>query len=296
MKFLAVASLVGCAALSFSFDRMFVFGDSLNDAGNVYGLTGGTQPAAPYWNGRYSNGPVWVEGLATRLGVSAQAAITGGTNFAWGGAELNSGAANSTLGTPNVGTQIGQMTAAGMTPTANDLVIVSGGGNDFFNGATNPNAVAADLVLHMNTLYGLGARKFMVPNLPLLGYTPGYLGGANQGAANALSLGFNQSLAAQLGAFRASHAGATVAEVDVMSLFNGVLANPGAFGFSNVTQSYMANGNGADPDGWLFWDNVHPTRRGHAMVAERAFMTVPEPASWVAVVFGMLLLRRKARQ
>src|SRR5438552_1130863 len=43
------------------FTHIYVFGDSLSDAGNVYTLTFHTYPAPPYWSGRFSSGPVWVE-------------------------------------------------------------------------------------------------------------------------------------------------------------------------------------------------------------------------------------------
>jgi phospholipase/lecithinase/hemolysin len=39
-----------------AYSTVYVFGDSLSDAGNVYLASGGAQPAAPYFNGQYSNG------------------------------------------------------------------------------------------------------------------------------------------------------------------------------------------------------------------------------------------------
>ncbi|MBL8049172.1 MAG: SGNH/GDSL hydrolase family protein [Chthonomonas sp.] len=288
---LALASVSAHAA----FTRLVTLGDSLNDTGNVYGISGGAQPPAPYWNGRFSNGPIWVEGLANTLGLSATAAVGGGTNFAWGGAELNPNSPNSTLGTPNLGTQIQQIQLAGLTLSASDLVIVSGGGNDFFNGATNPVQVAGWLTGHMQSLYNLGARNFLVPNLPPLGFTPGYLGGANQAGANALSLGFNAALAGNLAAFRGANAGSTVLELNIQQLFQDVLANPAGYGFTNVTQNYIVNGAGANADQWLFFDNVHPTRAGHALVAQRAAQLVPEPSAGVVVAMGLALLARRRR-
>ena len=52
----------------------------------------------------FSNGPVWVE-LAARMGLPAPApSLTGGRNFAWGGAETGDGL--SFFGSPNLGLQI----------------------------------------------------------------------------------------------------------------------------------------------------------------------------------------------
>ena len=57
-----------------AFDELVVFGDSLSDTGNA---------------GRFSNGPVWVEGVANGLGLSVRPSESGGTNYAIGGARLD---------------------------------------------------------------------------------------------------------------------------------------------------------------------------------------------------------------
>ena len=66
------------AQIPSSFSDIVVFGDSLSDNGNLFRLTG--QPPPPYFKGRFSNGPVWVERLAAPLGLD------GITDFALGGA------------------------------------------------------------------------------------------------------------------------------------------------------------------------------------------------------------------
>ncbi len=71
---------------AFAYSALYVFGDSLSDTGNVYNSLGGAYPPPPYFNGRFSNGPVWVETFAANLGLTANAATGGGTNWAFGGA------------------------------------------------------------------------------------------------------------------------------------------------------------------------------------------------------------------
>ena len=68
------------------YTNMFVFGDSLSDSGNVYDLTAGTLPAPPYTRGRFANGPVYAEYMADRLGLPLDNVLSGGTNYAFGGA------------------------------------------------------------------------------------------------------------------------------------------------------------------------------------------------------------------
>jgi len=56
-----------------TYSQIISFGDSLTDVGNDYFLSGNTQPPSSlgYDNGRASNGPLWVEDLATKLGIAA---------------------------------------------------------------------------------------------------------------------------------------------------------------------------------------------------------------------------------
>ena len=48
--------------------QIVAFGDSLIDTGNVFAATG--NPPAPYFDGRYSNGSIWVEYLADKPDTS----------------------------------------------------------------------------------------------------------------------------------------------------------------------------------------------------------------------------------
>src|SRR5262249_27953435 len=96
---LALSSLA--TADSLPFNQMIIFGDSLSDNGNLYLALGGAPPApAPpfYTAGRFTNGPditpgtayngVWHEQLSAMTGLPvAIPFLTGGTNYAVGGAE-----------------------------------------------------------------------------------------------------------------------------------------------------------------------------------------------------------------
>src|SRR5262249_58048428 len=77
------------------FSKVYVFGDSNLDNGNVFIATSADPndefptfpPSPPYDNGRFSNVPLWVEVMADVLGLPNPAPnLVGGTNYAWGGA------------------------------------------------------------------------------------------------------------------------------------------------------------------------------------------------------------------
>src|SRR5580698_1999619 len=96
---LAVLTLAvggSCAVLQADpIDAIYAFGDSLTDVGNIYTATGGTTPGAPYVGGQFTNGNVWVQDLASSLGVpSLKPSLLGGTDYAYGTAETGAASFN----------------------------------------------------------------------------------------------------------------------------------------------------------------------------------------------------------
>src|SRR5215212_8441488 len=87
----ALLILLGAAAsaLAASFTDLVIFGDSLSDIGNIAQAPLINTPGPYYWNGRFSNGPVYAETLATGLGLPAlnRSTASGGNDFAYGGAK-----------------------------------------------------------------------------------------------------------------------------------------------------------------------------------------------------------------
>ena len=59
---LAASCALATAASAQSYGRLVVLGDSLSDNGNLYLASGRTQPPSPpYFQGRFSTGPVFTE-------------------------------------------------------------------------------------------------------------------------------------------------------------------------------------------------------------------------------------------
>src|SRR3954468_23295035 len=70
--------------------HIVAFGDSLSDTGNVAVLTKGViPPSSFYFNGRFSNGPIWLDRLGFALGGSVDPVLSGGTSFAFGAARIS---------------------------------------------------------------------------------------------------------------------------------------------------------------------------------------------------------------
>ncbi len=248
------------------------FGDSLSDTGNVFQATG--VPPAPYFNGRFSNGPIWLDQLAARLGVAAPGpSSAGGTNYAWAGAETGIGTSVSFaapgLNVPNLGTQVTTF-LAGHSLTGSQLVTVWAGGNDFLDGQTNPAIPIQNIVTAIDRLAQAGGKQFLVPNLPDLGATPlgRSLPAAAQAGLSLLSAAFDANLEPAL-AQEASIRGIQINVLDVGGLFSQVQADPAKVGFTNVTSGALTDGVFSG-QGYLFWDPLHPTTAGHALIGTAA--------------------------
>jgi phospholipase/lecithinase/hemolysin len=124
------ALLCGSAAHAAQFSAEYVFGDSLSDVGNVFLATG--EPASPYVNGQFSNGPVWAQDLAGRLGLPALTpSLAGGTDYAFGGATTGSPPTNSSA-VPNLVQQVDAFLSVSHSNPSNALYTFSIGANDLF--------------------------------------------------------------------------------------------------------------------------------------------------------------------
>jgi phospholipase/lecithinase/hemolysin len=291
-----VCALVGATVGAASAD-IVVFGDSLSDTGNIYSAI--HYPGSPYYQGRFSNGPVWVEHLAAGLGLPAPTySRSGGDNYAYGGAMTGSGYVYFIV--PNLGTQISQYLAtnAGQA-AADDLFVVWGGGNDLLsNEQIDVSVPVANLVDHVATLAAAGAEEFLVPNLPPLGRTPRYYGSGSEVAMDNLTRQFNDELWAEMDALEAT-LDVTIHRLDVFAMIESVLADPAAFGFTNVTDQALNGGSPVpNPDEYLFWDDVHPSAAGHAWLGQLAVRAVPEPSMLVLLIAAAatLLTFRLARR
>ncbi|MBD2518811.1 SGNH/GDSL hydrolase family protein [Nostoc sp. FACHB-973] len=274
-----------------NYDEIYVFGDSLSDTGNVFNFTNGIIPPSPtYFNGRFSNGPAWVEYLASDLGLT----FNPNTNYAFGGA--TTGFDNIGLSfLPGLQQQINNFTTGNQSANPNALYIIWAGTNDymkyFFDITPNPTESVDNLSAAITSLAAVGAENIMVVNLPDLGKFP--VTGGNSQTASILSSFTNEhnsDLFATINLLNQQLSPETnIIPLDVNSLYNRIIGDPAEFGFTNVTDSCVGELSVVpievpvkpvicDPNKFLFWDEVHPTTATHQLIGELAFSAL-KPAS-----------------
>jgi phospholipase/lecithinase/hemolysin len=272
---LSLVALMTAPAAAGPYSQIIAFGDSLSDTGNDLIQFGSPQP--PYYQGRFSNGPIWIDQLAAKLGVAdPQPSLAGGTNYAYGGAT----AATFNAGVPNLGQQVQMYLQTSPKADPNALYTVLMGANDFFGGQTDASIPANAVNAALTSLIAAGAKTILVPNLPPQGITP-LVRGQGQAAVNAidaLDVAFNADLAADVKALQAANPSVRIDLVDLYSKTLAVIQDPAAYGFTDVTDEGINAPSGTDLSHYLFWDDVHPTTAGHALIADAALSAlVPEP-------------------
>lgn len=305
---IALFAPAGATAAEPGFGGLVVFGTSLSDPGNAFALRGGTNtppydtldmlliPDAPYTKGghHFSNGATWIEqfarssGLAESVRPAYQGSNDGAHNYAVGGARAREDGKNVNL-PAQVAAFLGDVGGAGPSDA---LYVIEIGGNDvrdamaaFAAGADGSAIIRetlASVAANITTLYAAGARTFLVWNSPDIGLTPALraldriMPGAGQLAGH-LTLAYNSGLDGLVATLEGLP-GIVIKRFDAYRTLNDVVAEPAAFGFVNAESACVAPN---DPpfqcqaaDDYLFWDGIHPTQAGHAVLAQEAVLVL----------------------
>lgn len=298
-------------------DRLVFFGASLTDAGNSFiwlsqpanRICGVAQslppydalddlkiPDGPYAKGghHFTNGATWAEGMARYLALAGNArpafANPGqkASNYAVGGARTVDYYCRF-----NLPSQISAYVADFPQTTAAAWIAMEIGGNDVRDAlaaaaqgedpAPRLQQALGSVGSSVTRLYWHGARKFLLFNVPDIGKTPAVrsLGPAAVAGGNQLAVAYNGGLAGLTQYLKLTLPGSDIRILDLFGLVNQIVTDPGTYGFSNVTDACVTPNlppfHCAQPDTYLFWDGIHPTKAMHEVVAQKAVEAISAP-------------------
>ena len=310
LALLPLATGMAFAEPDHGYDRIFIFGASLIDSGNHFALTGETahppfEPIefASYGIGghRPTNGRVWVEVMAQEMGLT-EWAKPAYRDPAYGNYAVAYGRA---IGSDydfvpkSLSAQVHDWEVNGYctyAPMDDTLFIVDSAYFDLLDimavmappepdiGAAMAimNGMATSIAANIDRLYECGARNLVFMTLPPMEYGPIANGGLPPDQiVPALSLMFNayflQPIVVQPNLERMDF---NFSAVDTFDLFGGFVMHPELYGFTNVTDAcvtpYVTNGAFCkNRDEYVFWDQLHPTKKVHALIAEHVLEQLP---------------------
>lgn len=286
-----------------AYDELVVFGDSLSDNGNVYNAFFQLIPKPPYFQGRFSNGPVAVEVMADKLGIPLK-------DYAFGGASTGLSNVYVPGSTSGMQSQISafaeEVASAGKAIDTDALYVVWGGGNDLLSVLTSaqPSNIDAAVVTavtnllgNVHALYKAGARDVLVPLLPDLASSYyGTSGAMPSSMLSGVSSSFNDALRLGLNALGSVSAGLNLQIFDSPTVLAGIRDGMAAQGGNVTDRCWTGEFSGtkgtlcADPSKYYLFDRVHPTAVVHEAFGLAMAAAVPEPGSIALVLAGVAVL------
>ena len=260
---------------------MYVFGDALSTTtNNSYGLSG--SEVKDYYGGRYSNGRVWVEVLAQRLGIGIS------NNWSYYG-----------CGSSNIYLNVSNFPIA-PSVASNAVVVVWGNNADLFNQLVNSQATTSQAswtaainagqtyeLSIIKTLNSEGVRTLIMPSVVDISEVPyfsqSYVASYLQ-LLHANSVAYNTVFSNTLNQARAAYPGLTIYEPNFFALLNNVLTNASAYGLIDALTNGLpedamdALGKNVNTNGlgsnYIYWDELDPTAKLHEIMADLAMQAV----------------------
>lgn len=270
--------------------NIVIFGDSLSDNGNLYEMMNHQLPQSPpYYEGRFSNGPVWIEYLVSSYFSNGDAHLF---NYAVGGSGVGEDDEDDVLLT--LKKQVNMYFLSHQDKASPDeLYVIWIGANNYLGVPEDTeqtlNEVNTGIFDSVEQLISKGAKHILLLNIPNLGKTPAAVEFGSADMLDYYSLQHNERLFESFNQVKKKHPEVNWLYFDLNVLFTDVIDHPHNYNFTNVTETcseFVSNElskksvlkmasftrptiNNSACDGYLFFDLVHPTTYAHQLIAER---------------------------
>ncbi|XP_047943242.1 GDSL esterase/lipase At1g71691-like [Salvia hispanica] len=182
------------------------------------------------------------------------------------------------------------------------IFFVGMGSNDYLNNCLMPNYDTkdhynpqqfADLLVQqysqqLTNLYNLGARKFVIGGIGLMGCIPSILAQSSNGVCsdevNQLVQPFNLNTKTMVNNLITTKPGSVFTYIDIGNMFQDLISNAGSYGFSVLNEGCCRIGKNSgqitclpfqtpcpDRSKYIFWDAFHPTEAVNVLFGHKAF-------------------------
>lgn len=273
--------------------NIVVFGDSLSDNGNLYKfMKYQLPPSPPYFEGRFSNGLVWIEHvIASYFPENPDVHLL---DYAYGGAGVSEEeGADDVLFT--LRREVNSYLLEHNDKASEDsLFVIWIGSNNYLAFPAEIEQtlhdVHAGIVHSIERLVEKGAKHILVVNLPDLGRTPAAIEFDSVDTMTYFAKEHNNLLSKSIDDFRQEHPDVEWLYYDLHQAFEEVMTHPEDYGFTNITgtcvnsvveditktsvlkmvTSVKPKINADGCTGYLFFDLVHPTALAHQILGKRA--------------------------
>lgn len=300
-----ILSLFMHVAVALPIQQVVVFGDSLSDTGNLYEFMRHQLPMSPpYHDGRFTDGPVWIEHLLEHyFSTNYKSHLA---NYAFGGSGVGSEDENddedfSDGAMLNLDAEVtSYLMAHDDHASPSSLYVVWMGANNYIALPDNLDAEVNFTLdgIHRNLkhLVEKGAKYIMVVGLPDLGRTPMAAEFDAQRELSYLANQHNAKLKELVQTLQSDYPEVQWIFYAVNDLFVDALDHPELYGFKNTTSTcydtfdYLPQSEsvltmvsriqvGSSPkscETYLFFDPIHPSARAHKYIAERGVKVLDE--------------------
>lgn len=296
ITFAVCALLFSMVTSATSLNKMVVFGDSLSDDGNLYEYMKHQLPLSPpYFKGRFTNGPVWVELLMqTYYPTSSKEHLV---DYAFGGA----GVLEDEDDDDTMFTLRREMDSYFLThqdkADANSMFVVWIGANNYLGIPDDPESTASSVIRGiehgLQRLVKNGAKHILVVNVPDLGRIPLARELDVIDRMSYVSKLHNDMLRKSINELQQTFSDVQWLYFDVNLVFDDMTSDPTRFGFTNIidtcyeevvtpvdaslkrssllkmVSTVKAKSQKDACEGHLFFDPVHPTGPAHKLMAAR---------------------------
>ena len=271
-------------------NHIVVFGDSLSDTGNLYAYTQHKIPSSPpYDQGRFSNGPIWIDSLMA--GYNPEDTSVYVLNYAFGGAGVSTLMDYAGLFTLHQEVDTYLLAHGDIADPAGLFVIWMGANNYLALEETlNTKIVTRGIYASIERLIQHGASNFVIVNLPDLGRSPAAKFLGIEDNLHQATEQHNSDLQIVTNELKSQYPNRNIMYFDANKLLTEIFQQSEKYGFFNTTDACTGRliedkslnsmvalassmrkriSRSLACDGYLFFDPIHPTTQAHTLLAQR---------------------------